>query len=832
MKAPNYASRPRAPQANETPRTARARLRRATACALTILLLCNAALGAAASAKGAKKSAPKAAKAAKVTDAKASAAKAADDGRVSFTLTVRGEGFGRSDEAVSLSLLDRDGDDALVAEETTFESVTPTKIVARVTASPGPYSLRLKVGKGDADTSALGPVAAVLTPRSRRAAPSPIEIEAPEVSAYASEGALRKYALVVKRKDGNFFETDPRLVSLSLTPAGAADVTIRRVTPTRVEADFWAQDGYKVRDVGVTVYDAEDPQSVVASSDVQADEGGDSDAASMLTTSAGGAQKPKAPKPKANPDDEQPEIESTSMVFLQRAFGIGRLKIEGKNFGDYPAPPVSAEDYLLCYEPLARQALVRALQDDYPDPDAQRKLEDTRCVHKDSDRAAWEDWRKKVEPLVKVALVPRNTDLRIEQTKVLYIDDKMIDVYFEFNRYYRFSEPLRLASATVTVKKPWAQGDSKPAAPKAKQGGAETAGAQAQGTLINALMTSGGGGGGAAEEAKPAPVVRKTYIARKEVGTKQDENLEYRYTVLDSVSAETLFGRGVSHNFYVIQLSVTNKGEKKMAIPLASIQAEVEWAFGPKPDTKDGRKNDRTAGENGDDKGRDAGESFAAPAYVSAKDTEDGPKDDSKEVRKGNHPKGVSEEAKRDTKDDSKDEDGPKDEGGVSIPFSKTDVKDYYEEGPATLAPLPLAAVTAFFDGDEKVNGKKAKFFNITDGLATLGSSLIPFFGPGFKDAHVAFTGGLVPGIRRGLGDLSSQQLQTLTALSWQGVEVVAAKGGSVEKFVFIQRGDQVFSAGFGERLRKTIKNIEGMEVVGFEVIESEPKRAAPAGQQ
>ena len=176
--------------------------------------------------------------------------------------------------------------------------------------------------------------------------------------------------------------------------------------------------------------------------------------------------------------------------------------------------------------------------------------------------------------------------------------------------------------------------------------------------------------------------------------------------------------------------------------------------------------------------------------------------------------------------------DGAKD-GAATIPLSYEPTRDYYEEGPATLAPLPLAAVTAFFDGDEKVNGKKAKFFNVTDGLAMLGSSLIPFFGPGFRDAHVAFTGGLVPGIRRGLGDLSSQQLQNLTALSWQGIEVVAAGGGTIEKFVFIQRGDQLFSPGFGERLRKTIKNIEGVEVVGFEVKEEgEGKRATPASQQ
>ena len=120
--------------------------------------------------------------------------------------------------------------------------------------------------------------------------------------------------------------------------------------------------------------------------------------------------------------------------------------------------------------------------------------------------------------------------------------------------------------------------------------------------------------------------------------------------------------------------------------------------------------------------------------------------------------------------------------------------------------------------------------------IVTDPEALGPFVWPGFKDAHVAFTGGLVPGIRRGLGDLSGEQLQNLTAQSWQSAEVVSANGGSIEKFVFFPRGDQVFAAGFREMketLVKKIKNIEGMEVVGFEVIEAnEGKRATPAGQQ
>ena len=607
----------------------------------------------------------------------------------------------------------------------------------------------------------------------RQERPAHIGIEH-EQSAYPSEGALKKYKLVVKRKadSENFFENDPKLISLSVSPAGASDVTVRLVTPTRIEADFWAPEGFEVGEVSVSVYDRDNPRLVAATSDVE----------KPKESERPDAEKGGKSKAEAAEADAQPKINSTAIVFLQRAYGIGRMKIEGENFGNYGAPPVSAEDYLLCYEPLARQALLEALRGN-PNAKAQQGVEDKRCDDlRGTDKyARWKQWREAVEGSVKVSLVPRNTDLRIEQAKVLYIDDKFIDVYFEFNRYYRHSEPLRLASTTVSVRKGTAP---RPAAKPGAQG--QTAAARQLGDAV-VLNASAGAAAPAADDARPAPFVdeRKTYIATKEVGTRQDENLEYRYTVLDSGSATTLFGKGVAESFYVIQLSVTNKGDKKVAIPLASIQAEVEWAYGPAE--KRPAEGARAA------KGAEGYKSFAAPAsYANA----------------------------------------PQSAGAGEIQVEPAEPTEYYEEGPATLAPLPLPAVTAFFDGDMKVNGKKAKFFNVTDGLATLGSSLIPFFGPGFRDAHVAFTGGLVPGIRRGLGDLSSQQLQNLTALSWQGVEVVAGKGGSLEKFVFIQRGDQLFSQGFGERLRKTIKNIEGMEVVGFEVQESEAKRATPAGQQ
>lgn len=770
MKAPKYSSLARVSQA------ARGRLRKAASCALTLLLLSNAALGAGA-AKAVRKLAPK------IVVATASEAKAEEGGRVSFKLTIKGEGFGRAADAVTLALLNTDGVDALRDSEAAIESVTPTKIVAQVSAMPGPYSLRLKIGTVAADTSELGPLAVAEVvvkklddPAQLGQPPDPkgINIEEPEVFAHPSDGGQKRYTVVVKwKKGGDYFGNDPRLVSLILTPAVSSDVTVRRVTPTRIEADFWAADKYEVKDVSVSVHDRNHPEQVVATSDVEQET----------------PRKDKVQKEKddlaASDDkgkDEQPKITSTAVVFLQRAYGIGRLKIEGKGFGDYKAPPVSAEDYLICFEPLARQALYKALEDgDHPDRAGQQKFEDERCRLLGKTAQDWQDWRaKQIEPLVKVALVPKNTDLRIEQTKILYADDTFIDVYFEFNRHFRNSEPLRLASATVTVKKP----KEKPKETKQSPvGGREVASTGADGaSLVKAALGPNSAGGVPKEEGKKDDSKEavcesgncKTYIASVKVG--EEQGLEYTYNVLDNASAAMLFGKGVAGNFYAILLSVTNNGERKVSIPLSTIKAEIEWAYGDPPNKQMPAETTSAAGAK----------AFVVP----------------KEMAKDNP---------------------------ADIPSTRSSpMTFYYEEGPVTLAPLSLQTVTAFFDGNEKVNGVKAKLFNYFDGAAIFGLSLAPFFGPGFRSAHGAFTGGLVPGLKRGLGDLSGQQLQNLTGMSWQDIEVVSAKGGSVVKYVFIQRGD----SNFNESVKKTIKNIQGMEVKGIEVVEGETKLATHTGQQ
>ena len=313
--------------------------------------------------------------------------------------------------------------------------------------------------------------------------------------------------------------------------------------------------------------------------------------------------------------------------------------------------------------------------------------------------------------------MPRNPTFRIERSEILYIDDKLIDLYVEFTKFDGYSQPFRAGNATVTVKKP----GTKPFQVLRAEG---------------VVATIDG---------------PETYIASKEVGPKRDENLTYEYTVLDKEQASSLFGSGIADNFYAVKLSVINRGEKKVSVPLASVQAEIEWAVG---------------------------------AFKSAQPTT--------LVKNQPIPDGVIE----------------------------------YMEGPETQTPIPLEDVSGFFDANVKTKGRKARLFNILGGVTTMGAALIPFVGPGVKDAHVVFTGGLIPGLRQGFGDLSGQQLQNLTARTWETVEVISDRGGSVSKYVFFQRGEQIFSGQVKPNIHRVIMSIRGIEVTGFEVTESEPKTA------
>jgi hypothetical protein len=330
----------------------------------------------------------------------------------------------------------------------------------------------------------------------------------------------------------------------------------------------------------------------------------------------------------------------------------------------------------------------------------------------------WKTWQNEIDQLVKIEITPRNPVTRVERSEVIYIDDKLIDLYIEFTRFPGYSQPFRPQSATVTVRKPGSK-------------------------LLQVLKADG------VVASLEGP---ETYIASREIGPKRDENLTYEYTVLDRDQAASLFGNGIADNFYAVKLSVVNRGEKKVQVPLASIQAETEWASGlyKSQQSYSRRNNEQLSGE----------------------------------------------------------------------------VIDYLE-GPETQTPIPLKDVSGFFDAWSKSKGTRARVFNALSGVTTFAAALIPFVGPGVKDAHVVFTGGVIPGLREGLGDLSGQQLQNLTARTWETSEVISDRGGSVSKYVFFQRDEQQFTGRVKPNIRKLVMNIRGIEVTGFEVNESEPKVAS-----
>src|SRR4029077_13861760 len=68
--------------------------------------------------------------------------------------------------------------------------------------------------------------------------------------------------------------------------------------------------------------------------------------------------------------------------------------------------------------------------------------------------------------------------------------------------------------------------------------------------------------------------------ASYEMSPPRDKNLTYRSTILSKDQARSRFGGGVGNNFYAVQLSIVNNGPVKIQVPLASIQAEVEWFSG------------------------------------------------------------------------------------------------------------------------------------------------------------------------------------------------------------------------------------------------------------
>jgi hypothetical protein len=222
-----------------------------------------------------------------------------------------------------------------------------------------------------------------------------------------------------------------------------------------------------------------------------------------------------------------------------------------------------------------------------------------------------------------------------------------------------------------------------------------------------------------------------------------DKNLTYRSTMMSFDQASSRFGVGIAKNFYVVQLSIVNQGSAKVQIPLASIQAEVEW--------------------------------FA------------------------NRGKG----------------------------------KKNYREGPPTVAPVPLAGAVSYFSVFRQAKGTRAKFFNILQGLTTMGSAIQLFFGPGFAQG-VGIAGG---GFRQGMGqifpDVSDQQLANLTSQSFESIETVSGNGGAIDKVVFIQKSagvlqsERIKDASGSREFGSLVSNVLSFEINGYEVpTETTPKVA------
>jgi len=522
------------------------------------------------------------------------------------------------------------------------------------------------------------------------------------------------HSLLVTRESGDSgagFADKASHMQVDLEPTGATDLRIVQTNQQQMELHYVAAADYKPKNVVVTVFDSSniDDRKPVA------------------------VAKPAA----KTPDPNAPKINNVEVDFVNRAHGIGRIHIYGKGFGKVPRPGYPVDDYLCDCLEASRRSGYRAcsVHGDDPGP-AQRTdnlTKDAKSIDCPAYELVWERFQQGLRGNVTVGVNSRDPQIRVEKAKIIDMNDDMIDVYFEFTRYNGYAWPFRLAGVDLTITK-----NIKKTSQAVK---ADTISAQV-------------------DEKGPA-----TFTAAQSIGPKPDASLTYQYSVLDYDGARSQLGSIVADNFYVVQLAVVNTGKKKVSIPLANIQAEVEWLHG---------------------KGKKTRYSSKYP-----------------------------------------------------WPFGQQEVQEIFMEGPPTLAPAPLAAVSGFFGIYQSESGRRVKLFNILNGITTFVTALIPIAGPSLKDAEVVYSGGFIPGLGKAWPDLSPQQLQHLTSLSWQDTETVAANGGAVSKYIYIQRtqqfGDMPESTPLPNpdqdpprRTMRQISNLLDIEVTGYEVPDTPAKDAAP----
>lgn len=562
------------------------------------------------------------------------------------------------------------------------------------------------------------------------------------------------HSLLLTRQGGDSgagFDGNATHMQIDLVPTGATDVTMIEPNYQQVQLHFVAAADFVPTNAVVTVYDGSDLEKRIAK------------AVGTLAVD----------KPAVDPN--APKIGNVEIAFIDRARGNGRLRIYGKGFGEVKRPGYPVDDYLCdCLErpklsgyrscnylgdvhgpnqrtheldmemdPIAsqqehaakeeeaRQVALRVREKSARRQAAHEAGEDGRPEEREADvcssfEPAWTRFQEALRGHVTVGVNSRDQAIRVERAYVIDMNDDMVDVYFEFTRYAGYAWPFRLAGVDLTVTK----------------------------NVSKTGQTVKGGGISAEVSGKAA----QTFSVAQAIGPSPDPNLTYQYTVLDYDGARQQLGSIVADNFYVIQLSVVNTGKTKVAVPLAGVQAEVEWLHGFGKETTYRYPTKRVAGEQ---------------------------------------------------------------------------VQEFFMEGPPTLAPMPMAAVSGYFALYQSEAGRRVKVFNVLNGIAAFATSLIKFAGPSLLDAEAVFSGGFIPGLGKAWPDRTALQLQNLTSLSWGDLETVAANGGSVSKYIYIQRTQQ-----FGDtpehtifptprRTMKQISNILDIEVTGYEVPNAPAKTAA-----
>jgi len=615
-----------------------------------------------------------------------------DQSKVTLAIEITGDKFGPTKTPV-VKLINLETGAAVAATVISHDNNKITaKVQLDVAKDPVKYEFSVTVDNESAIPE--GHLSDYTVEVRKEEKPEPKEVKPLEITfeTFKSEEYPNLHSLLITNKNKDIktgFSANPALMKVDIVPPGATNITVQPgSSPYQMLVTFLAPEKFDVKGVVVTVFD---PTSTLGNNQ-------------PIAFSTPFKEKPQ------KEDPNQPKIEDISVLSMQRHSGYGTVRIKGSGFGDYERPPITGEKELLC-------CLNRPSNPNIADEQEDRKSD--KLVVKDTEVCSlankgkcdeMADWRRRIEERVNITLLPRNTDFRIERTQIMYVDDKVIDVYFEFSRFNYLSVPLRLENATVTVYKGAVKGTS-------------TSDAAATFTAV----LSG----------------PQTFVATKEIGPPRDKNLEYRYAVLNQQDALKLFGEGVGKNFFVIELTVVNNAKKKMAVPLGSIQDETVWAYG---------------------------------------DPENG---------------------------------------------------EFLDEGPPTLPPLPLGAVSGYFDAYQKSKGKWAKVFNVLDGVTTLSAAMVPVIKEVGR-AGLILSGGGIPALRKAIGDLSSEQLQRLTAMSWENVEEIVP-GGSQSKFIYIPRAAQLFGEPLKHkkkdeyviyRTRREVINITGLEVAGFEVTESEKKTA------